>query len=120
MLHAHSCRHIRSNDQLVEDLWWGESEWSATRTWLRAELEEEGDPLLLEQLDELEEWAVKASARAAAVATSGGDVEEQGESKSTTIRAQIEALYRKHNPDKLDQVRAFCLILQWVPMGGFN
>ena len=86
-------------------MWWGESEWSATRTRLRAELEEEGDPLLVEQLNELEEWAVKASARAIA-ATSGEDVEEQGESKATT-RAQIEALYRKYNPGKLDQVGAF-------------
>ena len=85
-------------------MWWGESEWSTTSAWLRLELEEEEDTLLLEQLRELEEWAVTASARAAAAAARTSS-QEQAEAAVMSIRAEIEALYKKHNPDKLPQVR---------------
>ncbi len=95
----------RSDEEIVGDMWWGESEWTATRAWLRHELEEEGDAVLLEQLRELEEWAVKANARALAAA-SRGVPEEQGGSGVGSIRAEIEALYEKHNPSKLATVSA--------------
>lgn len=95
----------RSAQELAGDTWWGESAWSETRAWLQLELEEEGDTLLLAQLRELEEWAAKASARAAAAA-SKADAEAQGENDVVSVRAQIEEIYRKHNPDKLAQVSA--------------
>lgn len=94
-----------SDEEIVGDMWWGESEWTTTRAWLRHELEEEGDAMLLEQLRELEEWAVKASARALAAA-SRGTTEEQGGSGVGSIRAEIEALYEKHNPSKIAAVSA--------------
>ncbi len=92
-----------SDEEIAGDIWWGGSEWTATQAWLRQELEEEGDALLLEQLRELEDWAVKATARALA-AESRSATEEQGGSGEGSIRAEIEALYRTHNPDKLAQV----------------
>lgn len=92
-------------------MWWGESEWSETRAWVQLELEEEGDKMLLEQLRELEEWAVKASARAAAAA-SKVNADPPGESDALSIRAQIEEIYRQHNPDKLAQVSAHTRAIQ--------
>ena len=112
LLHAHfptdtfeACCVCRSDEEIVGDMWWGENEWTMTRAWLRHELEEEGDAMLLEQLRELEEWAVKASARALAAA-SRGTTEEQSGSGVGSIRAEIEALYEKHNPSKIATVSA--------------
>jgi hypothetical protein len=107
--------------RFIVDDWWASSEWAELRNWVRAEIESEAghaqqqqQQLLLQQLNELDSWATAPGGGDG----SGGRQQQQqqqqqqqppeetggGAGRLGAIRAELERIYRAHNPAKASEV----------------